>query len=225
MKLFEDKPVEHKQTEPPVVDSSVYIKQNLMKSVDRNNSVRQAVERWLFSFEGGITKAMFEQQMKRLDRDDEKALSQLDKAIGRRTIPLAPPPKNPPLPQPLYIQMVEDTYVAVHGRKFKSQIKEAVTELSQCGDVYVLSMEELIVQFKGYSDKGRSPQMIQKAIDCDFLIVVDLEMPLHLEWHINEAICRIGRMREAAGKPIISTWCRFNDCNEFFKRFHIYEVS
>ena len=225
MKLFEDKPVEHKEIAKPVVDNSNFIKKNLMKSVDRAPEVYKSVEDWLFSFQGAMSKASFEAQMKRLDWDDQKALAQLEKAKGRRIIPLSPPPKMPPLPKPLVEQMLEDTYVAVYGRKFKSAVKEAISQLKTCGDLYVLSIEELILQFKSYSDKGKAPQMIDKAIDCDFLVIVDLEMTIHLEWHINEAIERIGRMREAKHAPIISTWNRYNDCNEFFKRFKIYCIE
>ena len=194
-----------------------------MKSVDRSKVVREAVERWLFSFDGAITKDRFEGQMRRLDFDDEKALLQLQKAEGRRTIPLPPAPRPPVMEKSIVETMVEDTYVAVSGRRHKKLIKEAVQELKKFGDVYVLSIEELIVEFKSYNEKGKGPQMIEKAIETDFLVIVDLEMPIHLEWHINEAIERIGRLREKNNKPIISTWNRFNDCNRFFERFKIYD--
>ncbi len=223
MKFFRDKKIERKEIKKPVVDNSAFIKQNLMKSVDRSKVVREAVERWLFSFDGAITKDRFEGQMRRLDFDDEKALLQLQKAEGRRTIPLPPAPRPPVMEKSIVETMVEDTYVAVSGRRHKKLIKEAVQELKKFGDVYVLSIEELIVEFKSYNEKGKGPQMIEKAIETDFLIIVDLEMPIHLEWHINEAIERIGRLREKNKKPIISTWNRFNDCNRFFERFKIYD--
>ena len=67
-----------------------------MKSVDRSQVVREAVERWLFSFDGAMAKDRVpEGQMKRLDFDDEKALLQLQKAAGRRTVPLPPAPRPP----------------------------------------------------------------------------------------------------------------------------------
>ncbi len=223
MKFFQDKKIERKEVKKPIVDNSAFIKQNLMKSVDRSKVVREAVERWLFSFDGAMTKNRFEGQMKRLDFDDEKALLQLQKAAGRRTIPLPPAPRPPVMEKSIVETMVEDTYVAVSGRRHKKLIKEAVQELKKFGDVYVLPIEELIVEFKSFNEKGKGPQMIEKAIETDFLIIVDLEMPIHLEWHINEAIERIGRLREKAKKPIISTWNRFNDCNRFFERFKIYE--
>ena len=226
MKLFENQtPVERKEPERPVVDNAAFIKRNLMKSVDRNPEVYKAVEDWLFSFVGGISKVSFQAQLKRLDWNDEVALSQLEKAKGRRVIPLPPPPKMPALPKPLVEQMLEDTYVAVYGRKFKPAIKEVVAQLKECGNVFVLQMEDLILQFKDYYNKGKSPQMIEQAIECDFLVIVDLEMTIHLEWHIVEAIERIGRMREAKQKPIISTWNRYNDCNKFFERFKIYCIE
>lgn len=225
MKLFEEKEIVDHVVEPPVVDNSAFIKRNLMKSVDRSPEVRKQVETWLYSFDGGITKSAFQAQMKRLDWDDAIALKQLERAVGRRVIPLPPPPKKPPLPKPLIEQMLEDTYVAVTGRKFKPAIKQVIQQLKECGDVYVLSVEELILEFKGYEDKGASPYMIDRAIECDFLVIVDLEMTIHLEWHISEAIRRIGRMREAKKAPIISTWNRFNDVNDFFERFHIYTIE
>ncbi len=223
MKLFENKPIERKEVEKPAVDSSSFVKRNLMKSVDRTKEVRDAVERWLYSFDGAITKKMFAHQMKRLDFDDEKALAQLERAEGRRVIPLPPPPKPPKMKKTLLEHMVDDIYVAITRKNHKRVIREAVKELKQFGTLYVLSVEELIVEFKSFGEKGASPHMIEQAIESDFLIIVDLEMPIHLEWHIREAINRIGRLREKDKKPIISTWNRFNDVNDFFERFKIYE--
>ena len=226
MKLFEDvEPVVREEPQPIVVDNSAFVKRNLMKSVERTAEVCKAVEAWLYSWQGGISKQAFNAQLKRLDFNDSVALLQLQKAQGRRVIPLPPPPEMPILTKPLVEQMLEDKYVAVYGPKFKPAIKDVVQQLKDCGEVFVLSVEELILQFKTYADKGRSPQMIDKAIEADFLVIVDLEMPIHLEWHIREAIDRIGRRREEADKPIIATWCRFNDCNDFFRRFKIYKVK
>lgn len=227
MKMFEDIKTVEKTEEPksPTVVKDRFIKQNLLKSTTRTGEVYKLIEKWLYSWEGGMTKKVFAHQMKRLDWDDDIATSQLQRAIGKRVIPLPPPPKKPPLTKSLMEQMVEDTYVAVYGRKFRGVIKEAVKQLKECGEVYILEMEELILEFKGYEDKGKSPYMIDKAIGCDFLVVVDLEKPIHLEWHIAEAITRIGRKRMQAKKPIVSTWNRFNDCNEFFEAFKIYIVE
>lgn len=227
MKLFEDVKVERVEVQAPVIDNSVYIKRNLLKGVNRSEAVIQAIEGWLMSFTGAISKEVFQHQMKRLDWDDSKALSQLKLATDRksRVIPLTPPEKKPKLAQSLIAQMAEDTYVAIYGRKFKKAVKEVVSQLRDCGDVYVLEIEQLILNFKSYEDKGQAPQMIDRAVNCDFLVIVDLEMPIHLEWHIREAIERIGRLREASKKPIISTWCRFNDCNAFFERFKVYVVE
>lgn len=223
MKFFEQKKVEIKEVERPKTDNSEFIKNNLMKSVDRSKEVRDAVREWVFSFDGAITKTVFEHQMKRLNFEDEVALAQLERAIGRRTIPLPPAPRMPKLEGSIVTPMVEYLYVAITGKRVRPVIKEAYKELQKYGDVYVLSVEELIVEFKNYQEKGKSPQMIEKAIETDFLIIVDLEMPIHLEWHIREAIDRIGRLREKSKKPIISTWYRYNNVNEFFKRFRIYE--
>lgn len=226
MKLFEQQEViKHEVEEPVQKDKAYFIKRNLLNNVNRNPKVYDAIEKWLMSFEGAMSKAIFSQQMKRLNFDDEVALSQLEKAIGRRVIPLPPPPKMPAIPKPLVEQMLDDNYVAVTGRKFRGAIKESIQMLKTCGVVYVLPVEDLIVEFKSYEDKGRAPKMIEKAIEADFLIVVGLERAIHLEWHIAEAINRIGRLREQRKKPIISTWNRYNDCNEFFKRFKIYSID
>lgn len=225
MRNFEDMPIERKEVIVPAADGSQFIKDNMLKSVNRSEPVRQAVRKWLFSFEGGMTRKAFDQQMKRLDFSDDIAISQLAKADGRRVIPLPPPPKMPALDKPLLEKMLDEKYVAVYGRKFKPAVKEVVKQLRECGKTYVLQVEELILQYINDENRGTSPQMIQDAVEADFLVIVDLEMPIHLAWHIHEAISRIGRMREAKGKPIISTWCRFNDCNDFFERFHIYVVE
>ena len=226
MKMFENQDKrEIKEPEKVVVDNTEYIKRNLMKSVDRSKEVYLAVEEWLYSFEGALTKSAFQHQMKRLDFNDSVALSQLQKAKGRRVIPLPVAPKNPSLTRSAMEQMVLDTYIALTGRKFRQCIKSTIKELKECGDVYVLEVEELILQFKDYEHKGSSPEMIDKAIECDFLVIVDLEMPIHLEWHIHEALNRILRKRKQKKKPIISTWNRFNDCNDFFESFKIYQVD
>lgn len=223
MQFFEEKPIVKKEVRKPEVNSSVFIKRNLMKSVDRSKPVRQAVEKWLYSFDGAMSATAFARQIKRLDFDDEKALAQLEKAIGRRVIPLTVHPKLPKMTSTLLQHIVEDTYVAISKKNHKKVIRDIVKELKQFGVVYVLSIEELIVEFKDYNDRGNSPHMIKSAIDADFLVIVDLEIPMHLEWRIREAIHRIGRLREKDNKPIVSTWNRFNDVHEFFKRFKIYE--
>ena len=228
MQFFENmehRTLEEAQPESPTIDKAVFIKKNLLKNCSRSGEVYKAVEKWLFSFEGALTKKVFEHQMKRLDFNDSVALSQLERAMGKRRIPLPPPPKKPPLVKSLMEQVLEDKYVAIYGRGFKKVIAEGIKQFRTCGDVYVLSVEELILNFKSYEDKGKAPQMIDKAIQCDFLFVVDLEMPITIEWHIREAVERIGRKREEAGLPIVSTWCRFNDVNAYFERFKIYYVK
>ncbi len=224
-KFFENKPFEAIEIEKPKVDNAHFVKQNLMKSVDRSPEVRKAVEDWLYSFEGALTKKAFAYQLSRLDFDDSKALEQLERAKGRRTIPLPPPPKLPVMQKPLIAQMADDVYVAIRGRGFKKAVKEVIPQLRQYGSVYVLRMEEFILEFKSYENKGNAYTMIQDAIDADFLIVLDLEIPMKLEWHVNEAIERIGRMREEKNLPIIASWNRFNDCNRFFSRFKMYEIK
>lgn len=223
-KFFEDLEIERKEIEKPVVNSDAFIKSNLLKGVTRTGDVYNALRDWLFSFEGGMTRKAFDQQVKRLDWDDAKALEQLKRALGKRVIPLPPPPKMPKLEKSLVEQMVDDKYVAVFGRKFKEQIHDAVKVLKDCGSVYVLEVEHLLVEFVDYEHRGKSVEMIQNALDADFLIIVNLEMPIHLTWHVHEAISRIGRLRKEADKPIISTWCRFNDCNDFFEMFKIYDA-
>lgn len=223
MKFFEALETPTPSTAKPQKGNAAFIKRNLMMTVTRETLVPE-IEKWLYSFEGAVTRAVFDSQMRRLNFDDEIAKDQLEKAIGKRTIPLPPPPKNPPLERPLAELILETPFIALRGRYFKDKIREAVKVLKTCGVLYVLPVEELIQEFKSYEDKGKAPQMIDAAIDADFLIVVDLEMPIHLEWHIREAIERIGRLRTKKKAPIISTWNRFNDCNAFFKNFKIFDA-
>lgn len=223
MKEFSDIDMTPREELPP--DPYAPIKIRMVQGLARSERIRKLVEDWITSFRGGITKAAYEGQMKRLDYDDNIAETQLLKAKGKRIIPLPPPPEKPRLTKSLLEQMVEDKYVAVYGRGFKSAIKEVIKQLRECGTVYVLEVERLCLEFVNYDNKGKSPQMLMDAIEADFLVIVDLEMPIHLEWHIREAIERIGRLREEKDRPIISTWCRFNDCNAFFERFKIYNVK
>lgn len=226
MKLFEEQKREApKEPQPIVTDTAEFMKRNLMKSVTQVGAVREAIEKWVYSFQGGISRISFIKQINRLDWNDETALTQLTKAMGRRIIPLPPPPKHPELKSSVVEQIVETSYLALYGRGFKESIKTAIAELKQYGTVYVLSIEKLIVEFKSYKDKGQAPQMIDDAVDCDFLFIVDLERAIHLEWRIREAIERIGRLREEAQKVIVSTWTRCNDCNKFYERFKIFEVK
>lgn len=223
MKKFSSVDLTPRQDTPP--DPYAPIKVRMMQGLERSDEVRKAVEVWITSFRGGITKEAYQRQIKRLDFDDNTALAQLKRAIGRRVIPLPPPPQKPSLDKPLLEKMVEDQYVAVYGRGFRTAIREAIPQLRACGVLYILEVERLCTEFVNYDNKGCAPRMIQDAIEADFLIVVGLEMPIHLEWHIREAIERIGRLREEQKRPIISTWCRFNDCNSFFERFKIYHVK
>lgn len=223
MKLFEEQQISKVEVKPPVVDSSTFIKNNLMRNVERSGKVYTGIQKWLHSFEGALSKATFQKQLRRLSDDDEVALKQLEVSIGKRTIPYRPTPQAPPLTRTLIEEMVEHTFVAVYGKKFKETIKKTLDELRQLGKVYVLSIEELILEFKSYKDKGKSPQMIEDAIECDFLFMVDLERPIHLERRIVEAINRIGKFRK--GKPIIATWNKFNDCKEFFTQFRLFVVQ
>lgn len=226
MKFFEDHKPPRQENTPVKVDSSSFIKQNLLKGVDKPQEIFKAIEAWLFSFEGAMSKKLFEAQLKRLDFDARTAIEQLEKAKGYRRIPLPPPPKMPPLEKPLIEQMLETPFTAIYGRGFRKVFKSALDELKALGKTYVLSVEDLIIEFKDYNDKGKAPHMIQDAIDADFLFVAGIERPIHLEWHIREAIERIGRQREEKGNhPIISTWHRFNDCNQFFERFSIFIVE
>lgn len=223
MKLFEEqKPIERVVKQPIVVDSSTFIKNNLLKSVERSGEVYEGISSWLHSFEGAITKALFNKQLRKLSTDDGVALKQLVEAKGRRAISYAPVEKSV-LEKPLIETMVEYTKVAICGKGFKKVLKQAVDELKSFGTVYVLSIEELILQFKSYKDKGNTPEIVDKAINCDFLFMVDLERPIHLERRIIETIERIGRFRK--DKPIVSTWNKFNDCKEFFKPFKIFFVQ
>jgi len=223
MKLFEEQELVERVVKPPVVDNSTFIKNNLMKSVERSGVVYSGIQKWLHSFEGALSKATFEKQLRRLSNEDDVAIEQLEKAIGKRTIPYAPTPQAPPLTRPLIEEMVDHMFVAVYGKKFKQEIKTAIKELRPLGRVFVLSVEELILEFKSYKDKGKSQQMIDDAIECDFLFIVDLERSIHLDRRIVEAINRIGKFRK--GKPIISTWNKFNDCKEFFEQFKIFIVQ
>lgn len=223
MNKFDD--IDFMPREEQPVDPYAPIKIRMVQGLNRSDKIRSMVQEWIVSFRGGITKSAYESQIKRLDFDDNIAETQLAKAIGKRTIPLPPPPKKPCLNTSLLEKMVEEHYVGVYGKGFKKEIKNLVSQLRECGTVYVLEIEKLCLEFSSYENKGKSPEMIKDAVESDFLIITDLEMPIHLEWHIREAIERIGRIREEHHKPIVSTWCRFNDCNAFFERFHVYYVK
>lgn len=222
MKSFDD--LEKREQEPHVfIDKYVYQKQRLLFNITRSERVCSEIEKWLMSFEGGMSKETFIQQVSKLDYDDDLAISQLDKSMGRRSI-VKKRVSMPPLPvaKDAISLLAEGTlFIAVSGREqaLHSYIRQTYQSLKSLGRTYVLDLNDMKLEWVDKFQKGKSPEMIQKAKDAEFLIIVGFETPLDLPFYIGDTVNTIRRYRVEKELPIISTFARFREKEKFFEYF------
>lgn len=222
MKSFDD--LEKREQEPHVfIDKYVYQKQRLLFNITRSERVCSAIEKWLMSFQGGMSKEAFIQQVSKLDYDDDLAISQIDKSMGKRSIQkkrVAMPPLQ--IAKDAVSMLAEGIlFIAVAGaeKALHAYIRQAYQTLKGLGRTYVLDLNDMKLEWVDKFQKGKSPEMIQKAKDAEFLIVVGLETPLDLPFYIGDTVNTIRRYRVEKGLPIISTFARFREKEKFFEYF------
>lgn len=228
MKSFDE--LERKeQKEPIFIDKYVYQKQRLLFNITRSKKVCAAIEQWLMAFEGGISKEAFIKEVSKLDYNDEEAISQIEKSLGRRSISkkrVTMP--NLPIARDAVMLLAEGTlFIAVAGaeRALHAYIKSTYQTLKGLGRTYVLDMNDMKLEWVDKFQKGRSTEMIKKAKDAEFLIVVGLETPLDLPFYIGDTLNTIRRYRVERKLPIISTFARFREKEKFFEYFQKFYVK
>lgn len=182
------------QPAPVPQDKQLYIKRNLVDQLDYKPDVKQAVLDWLLSFPGGITKKDFQLQLVKLDKDPEKAISQLQKSKGYRTIRQVEREKPPKLEVPVIDALAQDNLIAIEGARGKKAILDFLQEISSSG-VYILDVPELLLEYTDFHHKGTSAQMIEKSNKASILVITGLEKPVGLPFHIREVLTQLAQVR------------------------------
>lgn len=182
------------QPAPVPQDKQLYIKRNLVDQLDYETDVKQAVLDWLLSFPGGITKKDFQLQLVKLDKDPAKAISQLEKSKGYRTIRQVEREKPPKLEVPVLDALAQDNLIAIEGAKGKKAILDFLQEISSSG-VYILDVPELLLEYTDFHHKGTSAQMIEKSNKASILVITGLEKPVGLPFHIREVLTQLAQVR------------------------------
>lgn len=182
------------QPAPVPQDKQLYIKRNLVDQLDYKPDVKQAVLDWLLSFPGGITKKDFQLQLVKLDKDPEKAISQLERSKGYRTIRQVEREKPPKLEVPVLDALAQDNLIAIEGAKGKKAILDFLQDLPPSG-VYVLDIPELLLEYTDFHHKGTSAQMIEQSNKASILVITGLEKPVGLPFHIREVLTQLAQVR------------------------------
>lgn len=225
MKTFNDLE-EREQKEPSFIDKYVYQKQRLLFNLTRSQKVCSAIEKWLMSFEGGMSKETFIQQVSKLDYNDDRAISQIEKSMGKRSIQKRKS-AYPTLPEVRdIVSMLADgiLFIAVAGseRALHSYIRTTYQTLKGLGRTYVLDLNDMRLEWVSEYQKGKSPEMIQKAKEAEFLIIVGFEAPIDLPFYMRSTVSTIRRYRVERKLPIISTFSSFREKERFFTYFKKY---
>lgn len=187
-------------------DRQIFIKRNLVKSLDRSEQVRAAVLEWLLSFNGGITTKAYKAQMVRLDQDDTKALQQLELSSKRRTLANPPRVKPPKLTTDIITALEQHNSIAIEASSGRKLIEKFMDSCPEVG-TYILDMNELVLEYVDYSHRGKAGDIIHQSNRADILIILGLEKPISLAYHIRDTLFQILSVRSKdADKYTISTW-------------------
>jgi len=190
----------------PQTDKQLFIKRNLVKSVDRSEKVKEAIIDWLLSFTGGITSKAFEAQVVRLDTDDERAIQQLKNSRGKRVLANPPRIKPPKLEIELVDALAEHNAVAIEASSGRKQIEAFLKDCPELG-TYVLDVNELAIEYVDYNHRGRAGSIIHEATRADVLFILGLEKPISLAYHIRDTLFQILSVRSKdSNKYTLSTW-------------------
>lgn len=159
MKSFDD--LEKREQEPHVfIDKYVYQKQRLLFNITRSERVCSAIEKWLMSFQGGMSKEAFIQQVSKLDYDDDLAISQIGKSMGKRSIQkkkVAMP--SLPIAKDAVSMLAEGIlFIAVAGaeKALHSYIRQTYQTLKGLGRTYVLDLNDMKLEWVDKFQKGKA---------------------------------------------------------------------
>ena len=179
MKDFRNLPQRPPQPLPekPAEDRQLFIKRNLATTLDRIAEVKQAALDWLLSFDGGMSKKDFQLQMCKLSHDDSKAIQQFTDSNGKRTLKQVPRDKPPKLTESILSALARYKSVAIEGAAGKKAIN-AFLDTLPTGGVYILDVNELVLEYVDYQHRGKAGELIEQANRADILIIDGLEKPI-----------------------------------------------
>ena len=223
LKRPEPKPIEITDQKS---DRQVFIKRNMAKSIDRSTMVIQAIVDWLLSFPTGITTTAFKAQIQRLDSEDSKAIQQLSLSKGKRTLSNPPREKPPKLDKELIEALEELNLIAIEAASGRKLIEEFMKDCPQIG-IYVLDVNELVLEYVDYTHRGKAGEIIHEANRAEILIVLGLEKPISLAYHIRDTLFQIASVRaKNKAKYTISTWNYTHGwyIPDYEKLFKIYSI-
>lgn len=201
-----------RKTPAPVVsqqdkqDKEFFVKRSLARSIDKAPEIQEAVLQWLMSFQGAISKEQFTKQICKLSNKDSEALSQLDKSKGRRVLQNVPREKPPKLPAPLLDVLAKYHSVAVEAAAGRKAIEQSLATLPPSG-IYILDVNELILEYTDYKHRGRAGEIIDAAHKASILVLEGLEKPIALAYHIKDTLFQLASVRRKdPDKYTLSTW-------------------
>lgn len=190
----------------PQLDKQGHIKRNQSRSVNRSPEVQSAVLEWLLSFDGGMTTKSFEAQIIRLDADDDKAMQQLQMSRGKRILSNPPRIKPPKLETDIIQALAQNSAIAIEAASGRKRIEKFISNCPEIG-TYILDMNELASEYIDYSNRGKAGQIIHDSKRAEVLIILGLDRPISLAYHIRDTLYQIVALRLKDGnKYTLSTW-------------------
>lgn len=204
-------------------------KRNLLKSVgDFTMPVLSAIERWLFSFPTGMTRDMFDRQMRNIDKDEAIALTQLKDAHGFRVIKKNKE-KHPELKRSFMECVASEQYcLTITGSKSACQeyVMRAIKDLQSFGSVYVFDSEVYFSNFRSLKNKGNADELISAATKCDFLIIENLAQNIGLVSTVScLALVNLVNFRHGQKKPTLCRLSTYKHLQPIYEKCPIYEVG
>lgn len=192
---------------PKTEDRQLFIKRNLANGAERSEQVREAILQWLLSFNGGMTKKEFTTQLCKLDSDDTKAIKQLQSSLNKRTIKPVPREKPPKIALNEILPTLATRYsIAIEAQAGKKLIEKFLSTLPEAG-VYILDVNELILEYTDYQHRGKAGEIIEAANRATVLVIEGLEKPIALAYHIKDTLYQLAAVRKKdKEKFTLSTW-------------------
>lgn len=198
MKKFTDLPPRAAQpiTVPQVKNSGYFIKQKLLAYLERPTETKEAVFKWLLSFPTGMSKEEFMKQCFKLEQKHEDVLKQLALSEGSRTIRSLPRQVPPKLSLPITDALAEHRFIAIEAAAGRRAIEAFLDELPTTGGVYILDVNELVLEFRDYRNRGKASDIIEQANRASILVITGLEKPIILAYHIKDTLYQLAVVRK-----------------------------